>query len=101
MDSVSLQQFLQLRESALARMQPTAQTKSTSSSQASSWQSVLEAKRNELGMGSQSVSRSSNSTSSQETLPTRDFRSRAIALQNQMAQGLPVRSVGNLLDVRA
>jgi len=102
MESVSLQQFLQMRESALARMQPQAQSKATatSSTQGSSWQSILEAKRTELGMSSQATVSSALSSTAQE-IPTGDYRARAQALQSQMAQGLPVRRVGNLLDVRA
>jgi len=108
MESVALQQFLALRQSAVERLQQPASTSSTSSTSKTAtqnWQAILEAKRNEMGIGAQGVTRNTASTvqskSYSQTFPQDDYQARAENLRSQLAQGLPIRRIGSLLDVRA
>ncbi len=105
MESVALQQFLALRQSAVERLQQPASTSSTSKTATQNWQAILEAKRNEMGIGAQGVTRNTASTvqskSYSQTFPQDDYQARAENLRSQLAQGLPIRRIGSLLDVRA
>jgi|GEM_PF-1680897 len=106
MDGISLQQFLQARETASTRMR--ASTASTSSTTAKSgktdWQSVLEAKRAELGEPASAASTPNRVTSSYanvSNVAATDYKARSEQLRSQLAQGVSVRTMGNLLDMRA
>lgn len=105
MESVALQQFLALRQSAVERLQQPASTTNSAKTATQNWQAILEAKRTEMGMASQGVQQSAatsvQSKSYSQTLPQEDYQARAENLRSQMAQGLPVRRIGSLLDVRA
>lgn len=105
MENVSLQQFLELRQSAQTRMQATEKSSGTNS-----WQAILEAKRRELGVGNSTTSvtstpasqRPSNSyASASSTALNGDYRARSEELKAQLLQGAAIRQVGNFLDVRA
>jgi hypothetical protein len=97
MDSVALQQFLALHQSAQGRMQQSAVKPSAS---ATNWQTILEAKRSEMGIAPAKTAVENRAMSVQQ-IPQGDYQARAENLRSQMAQGLPVRSIGSLLDVRA
>lgn len=102
MDSVSLQQFLALRQSAVER-NPVAQKSATSVASGESWKAILESKRNEMGLQKASVQSAPQgiSQNSQANYIAGDYRAKAESLRAQMQQGAPVRHLGSLFDVRA
>jgi len=120
MNGVSLEQFMQLRNSAATRMQSQATTQaSTQTSQTSQlsnatttsqdWVKLLESKRREFGVDSSATTQRSQNivTATQNFSTTKsvqssgDYLARAQELRSLLQQGSPVRTTGNLLDVRA
>ena len=113
MDAVSLERFMQLRASAVDRMQqaqPASPAKASASSKpATDWMSILEGKRKEMGIAPSSAASAFSAPAAQATLASRyssqattgDVKSRSEQLQAQAAMGLPVRRVGNFIDLRA
>lgn len=92
MDAVTLQNFMNLRAAAAARIQthsPTAPVKS-----AGDWRVAIESKRKELGIATRP-------STSYAVNDFRDVESRAETLKSKLAMGTPVRKTGNLLDIRA
>jgi hypothetical protein len=110
MDGISLQQFLQARSSASTRMQEStnAQSASATKTSATDWQSVLEAKRREQGMPTapsttpaSAPNRANSAYVTTTSIPSTDYKARAEQMKGQLAQGIPVRTIGSLLDMRA
>jgi hypothetical protein len=104
MDPVALQQFMKLRESAQARMQTPAAAAPAKSTQVSDWQALLESKRREMGIAPQQQTAPAKAVASQTMAPKfaqGDYQSRAESLRAQAATGMPIRKIGNLIDMRA
>lgn len=114
MNGVSLEQFMQLRNSAATRMQSSSTTQTAQASQASTakttsqdWVKLLESKRREFGVESTGAAQRTQSTAPQNYSTAKsvqtsgDYLARAQELRSLLQQGSPVRTTGNLLDVRA
>lgn len=119
MSTIDLQKFMELRESARVRQQEQTTRKGTSAS-ASDWKALLESKRQELGVSSNSSNTATSSaraavstTATTATSATaRSARTTAAdisgsledkvdELRDRKSQGLSVRELGNFIDVRA
>ena len=117
-NGVSLEQFMQLRNSAATRMQSStttlATTQTAQASQATTakttsqdWVKLLESKRREFGVDSNGATQRSQNTATQNFSTAKsvqssgDYLARAQELRGLLQQGSPVRTTGNLLDVRA
>lgn len=109
--AVSLEQFLQMRENAQTRSVSSYPSVNSQNAKVPAWKQVLDAKRNELY--GQEVQQSSANTQIQSTtqvkpvkipdgsLNAQQSKSLTEQLQMQQQQGYAVRSVGNLIDMRA
>jgi hypothetical protein len=119
MNGVSLEQFMQMRNSAASRMQASTSTQASAStasstsatkSPAQDWATLLESKRREMGVSSATSATTATTTASVNRMQTsaysvqagnQSYQARAQELRSLAQQGVPVRSTGNLFDVRA
>jgi hypothetical protein len=104
---VDVQKFMELRDTARARQADNASSKDTGKTD---WRSLLDSKRKEIGLEP-----AASTATLKKTLKTADnMRARAVAtdfdgtvkervnaLRERSAEGLPVRELGNFIDVRA
>lgn len=107
MSTIDLQKFMELRESVRARQQeaPVRQKKASS---AEDWRTLLESKRQQIGIEKPSRAKSlstpepvelAKSIKTGDSLESMDQK--VEALRDRKMQGLSVRELGNFVDVRA
>ena len=105
MSRIELQKFMELRETARGRQGESASRKASSTNKASSsWQSLLESKRQELGVSSASSSPVRASATAGRTSASDlsgSLEEKVEELRDRKSQGLSVRELGNFIDVRA
>jgi len=95
---IDVKRFMELRDGAIARQGGTA----AKSSEKADWRALLDSKRKEIGLEP-----AAPTAAKRNTLATvaADFdgtmEERVSALRERSAEGLPVRELGNFIDVRA
>jgi len=100
---IDVQKFMEIRESARAR-----QSSASSAADKTDWRSLLESKRKEIGLEPAAQTAAKVSATKAENrikAVAADFdgtiEERVGALRERSADGLPVRELGNFIDVRA
>jgi hypothetical protein len=99
---IDVQKFMELRESARAR-----EGLPTKAAEKSDWRAVLDSKRKEIGLepAAPRAKVSDVKTDKHIKAVAMDFNGsieeRVGALRERSAEGLPVRELGNFIDVRA
>ncbi|MCL2283374.1 MAG: hypothetical protein FWC26_08670 [Fibromonadales bacterium] len=100
---IDVQKFMEIRESAKTRQATTAKTTGKAD-----WRALLESKRKEIGLESAAPAAAKVSAAKAENkikAVAADFdgsiEERVGALRERSAEGLPVRELGNFIDVRA
>ncbi len=101
---IDVQKFMELRDGARARQSSTA-AKDTAQTD---WRALLESKRKDMGLGPAAPTTAKVSAVKAENrtrMVAADFdgsmEERVGALRERSAEGLPVRELGNFIDVRA
>jgi len=95
---IDVQKFMELRDSTRARQ-----------TEKMDWRALLESKRKEIGLEPAAPSAVKKTAKNADSIRTRaaasDFggtiEERVSALRERSAEGLPVRELGNFIDVRA
>lgn len=105
MSRIELQKFMELRETARGRQgDSSARKASTTDKASSSWQSLLESKRQEMGVSSSPAAPAKGSAASARTSAadlSGSLEEKVEELRDRKSQGLSVRELGNFIDVRA
>ncbi|MDR0515660.1 MAG: hypothetical protein LBH25_01285 [Fibromonadaceae bacterium] len=108
---VDVQKFMELRDSARARQ--SIGKDSAKTAEKGDWRALLDSKRKEIGLEPAAPTRANNKTAQVSAIKAEN-RNRAVAadfdgtmeervgaLRERSAEGLPVRELGNFIDVRA
>ncbi|MDR3001215.1 MAG: hypothetical protein LBU89_08125 [Fibromonadaceae bacterium] len=102
---IDVQKFMELRNSAIARQ--TSDTRETKETKATGdWRTLLESKRKEIGLEPAASAKVSGIKAENKIRAVAaDFdgtiEERVGALRERSSEGLPVRELGNFIDVRA
>jgi len=100
---IDVKRFMELRDGAIARQGGVA----AKSSDKADWRALLDSKRKEIGLEPAASTAATAAKKSAATVRTvaADFdgtmEERVSALRERSAEGLPVRELGNFIDVRA
>lgn len=107
MSTIDLQKFMELRESVRARQQE-APARKKSASATEDWRTLLESKRQQIGIEKTSRAKDISAPETVEWgkgMKTGDslesLDQKVEALRDRKIQGLSVRELGNFVDVRA
>ena len=105
MSRIELQKFMELRETARGKLGESSSRKASSTDKASSsWQSLLESKRQEMGVSSTPAAPAKASATPVRTSAadlSGSLEDKVEELRDRKSQGLSVRELGNFIDVRA